>query len=56
MRYMLEWKTCYLRSHDSDRCTRRVGEIYWAQDDLKQKLDYLESHRLNLFKDAPDSA
>jgi hypothetical protein len=54
--FMQEWKTCYLKSHDSGRCTQRIGRIYWVQDDLQQKLDYLESHRLNLFKDAPGSA
>jgi len=50
------WAACYIRTEDiqyCDRATQFVIFPYPERTGLKQKLDYLKQHRLNLFA-APD--
>jgi hypothetical protein len=46
-----DWRECYLQRHDIAQCDALTGnKIYpWPGTQLKDKLDYLEQNRLNLY-------
>jgi hypothetical protein len=46
-----DWRQCYLERHDIEQCDTLTGnKIYpWPNPQLKDKLDYLEKNRLNLY-------
>ena len=45
------WRECYLRLHDIEQCDALTGsKIYpWPDSHLKDKLDFLEKNKLNLY-------
>jgi hypothetical protein len=50
------WKECYVQTHDISHCDSATGfPVYpWPErTHLKQKLDFLEERRLNLFRASP---
>jgi hypothetical protein len=46
-----DWRQCYLQRHDIGQCDALTGnKIYpWPNPQLKDKLDYLEQNKLNLY-------
>jgi hypothetical protein len=48
------WAECYVRTEDIGRCDRTTGFAVHPHPErtgMKEKLDYLKAHRLNLFSD-----
>jgi hypothetical protein len=44
------WKACYLKREEIERCDRVARfSLYPAPPELKERLDYLKQHHLNLF-------
>ncbi len=55
--HYLDWKTnwsrCYLKEHNTGACDARFPALFVrGSAELQPKLDYLEQHHLNFFKDA----
>ena len=49
-----QWHDCYLKNHTIAECDAIANStIYWTPEpiDLQQKLEFLESHHLNLFSE-----
>ena len=50
------WRSCYLRTEDIDACTKAAAFAIYPRPEatgLKDKLDYLKGHKLNLFAEDP---